>query len=104
MARPFVPRAGVVARAVTGGAQRQRRDGQARGGVAVLDELRGISDPRADVIARDGLSRRDEQILDMDMTGTRDVTLARIARIAALARVLLGRAHVEDRQRRILET
>ncbi len=52
---------------------------------------------------RSRTSRPLEQLADVEVPRARDVALARIALVAAAARVLVRRPHVEDRQRRIVE-
>ena len=97
-----MPRAGVVARVVAGAAQRERRERRARAGVAVRDDLGAFrrADELADPLGRLRHARRREERLDLDVPRARDVPLPRVARAAALARVLLVAADVEDRQRR----
>src|SRR5262249_21178816 len=101
--RPLVPRACVVARLVARCAQRERRQCGTRAGVAVRDDLLRFADERSQFVRADRRARAGEEILDVHVTRSRDVSLARIARIAGFAGELLGRPHVEDRERLVLE-
>ena len=87
VARPLVPRAGVVPGPVAGRPERHRGDGRARARVAVRDDLRalGQADERADLLRRQRHARRREELARLEVPRARDVALARVARIAALA-------------------
>ena len=102
VAAPLVPRAGVVARVVAGRAQRERRERGARAGVAVRDDLGalGRADERADLLGGKRAARRAEERRRPHALRAGDVPLPRIARAAALARVLLLAADVEERRAR----
>src|SRR6266511_4741109 len=104
VARPLVPRARVVARAVPGGPQCERRERRARAGVAVRDDLLGVADPGADVIAGQRLPLCDEEILHVHVASAGDAPLAWIARITVLASELLVGADVDESQRRVVES
>src|SRR4029077_4682018 len=94
--RPLVPRAGVVAGSVAGGAERERRERGPRARVAIGDDVVRIADARTDLIGRKRLAGTCEQILDGHVACTWDPSLSRVARIAVLASELVLRAHVED--------
>src|SRR5688500_790822 len=100
VARPLVPRAGVVAGVVAGGAEDLHGQRGARAGVAVGDDLRsgGQLEPLLDL-------RRGQlhQLLEVEVACSRDPALPRIAVRTELARVLLFGAHVENRQRLVAE-
>src|SRR5436305_11475927 len=98
-----MPRAGVIACVVTGRAQRERRQRRARARVTVRDDLLRVTDELADLVRRPRLPRRDEQILDVNVTCTGDVALTWIARVALFGPELLVGAHVEDRQRVVVQ-
>src|SRR5438067_2336092 len=105
MPAPLVPRAGVVAGVVAGAAQGECRERRARAGVAVGDDLRalGRADELADPLRRLRLAGSGEERADLDASRARDVPLPRVTRAAAPAGVLLVAAHVEDRQRTIVQ-
>src|SRR5437867_3606918 len=105
VSRPLVPRARVVARGVAGGPERERGQRRPGAGVAVRDDLGalGKADELPYLLRRRGLSRRDVETLVLEQPRAGDVRLAGIARRAGAARVLLGGAHVEDRQVGVVE-
>src|SRR5579862_6107523 len=105
VARPLVPRAGVVARVVAGAPQRERCQRRAGAGVAVRDHLGalGQSDEIADPLRRLGDAWAGEELSDLDMLRAGDVPLPRVARAAATSRELIVAAHVDDGQRRVVE-
>src|SRR5436305_10302155 len=73
--------------------------------MAVGDDLRtlGQADELAYALGGSRTAGRLEQLADVDVARARDMTLARIARAAAAARVLVRRPHVEDRQGLVAE-
>src|SRR4051794_32714935 len=100
MARPFVPRTGVVPRAVTGRPERERCARRARPGAAVRDRLRAFrrADRSADLRTAFGEAGAVEERLLVDPQCSWDVSLPWVARVAALSVELLLGAHVEQRQ------
>src|SRR5205814_2965037 len=104
VARPLVPRPGVVACVVARAAQRERRERGSRAGVTVRDDLGafGRADELADPLRRLGPAGTYEQRRHLDVLRSRDVPLTWVARAPATAVVLVVTADVEDRQRRIV--
>src|SRR4029077_3030702 len=75
-------------------------------GVAVRDDLGAFrqADGLADPLRRHRDARAGEELLETDAPGAGDVALPWVAVIAELPRVLLVRAHVENRERIVVET
>src|SRR5205823_13072649 len=93
----------VVARAITGGAQSERRQRRAGAGVAVRNDFFRVTDGRTDLLGGRGLAGTGEQILHVHVTGAGNAALTGVARIAVLAAELLVGPDVEDRQSWIVE-
>src|SRR5437879_132503 len=105
MARPLVPRPGVVPCSVAGGAKCEGRASGARAGVAVGAHLgtRRRADSRADFLRRLGQARPVKQRLLVDPSRSGNVSLTRIAGVAPLAVELLFGADVEQREAVVAE-
>ncbi len=93
--RPLVPGTGVVARVVPEPGEDLHRDGGARSAMAVGNDLgaRREPEPTAELLVRE-----QHHLVDVEVCGTGDVTLTRVAGRAECAVVLDGGAHVDHRE------
>src|SRR5690348_1910262 len=99
VARPLVPRAEVVPGVVAGGPERDDGEPGARARVAVRDHRAVVlADQRSDLLGGLGLARPREERGNLHVSRARDVPLAGIARIAALAGVLVVAPDVQDQR------
>src|SRR5581483_6266237 len=96
VARPFVPRADVVACVEAQGAQHLHRDRRARAAVAVRHDFRSL---RKAELCTNGVGAQLHEPVDVQVDGPGNMTLAGVALLPAGAVVLVRRAHVEDRDR-----
>ena len=103
VARPLVPRACVVARAVSRQARNASVASASGARMAVRNDLVRIAESSSDLIRCKRLAGTGEELLHRQVARARNAALARVARIAVLASELLFRTNVEDHQRRILE-
>src|SRR5204863_767690 len=103
VARPLVPRAGVVPRAVAGGPEREGRTRGARARVAVRDDVGSVGeiDCRTHLLRSSRLPRVVEEGVEVDAARAGNVPLAGVTRVAAAPGVLLGRPDVENRKRAV---
>src|SRR3954452_1561657 len=91
--RPLVPGALVVLGSDAGSSEHRHGLRGACAGVAVTDDPRGGIEPALGE-QRGEPGTRGHDLVDVDVHRARDVSLARVARIAAAAVVLGGRAYV----------
>src|SRR5262245_34263901 len=100
-ARPLVPRAGVVPRVVAGSPEALDGERRARADVAVRRDLRAFrqADELAHLLCGPALPELDH----VEVPRTGQVPLANIAAAPGRAVELAGGAHVEHRERRIVE-